>query len=638
VACVSVTPLVMAAPAQAGTTVEATSASDLSQYLNDPLVEKVILVAELGDGDREFVFANLEGVDNKVLEAGAYSLPPMHVGNGKLTIKGGSIDAFTLSAAYDEREALGWPYELTHHLIKVYGDSTLEMDGTTIDLPLEGDTNPATPASVFALYSPEYDPTDAGTMATDPAALVLRQVTTPAAPLSRALVISTATAPTETQLTIKQSDLVFTGGGTLHASWWGTTADNDPVDDAWVYVTESLLWMSTGADDPAIGMVFTPASSDSQRMPFLQSDGRAYVERSFFFNFQTDGQALVEAPWVEMSELFVETLQRHDDSPQGGALVQGQNIAVGGSLICGVKGGDAVFYADSESNTAPMRRSVHVMSSALWKVQPSLFGMALGGGADTAVPNEDGLYARNVTLQHLHDLEDGDVERTPVVHHASDHDYAPGELLNVYLQGPWLLGDAVRSSEAEGNEKLLAISVVMSDPHYDGFPCDDKAGCANAVDRHLSESVLDRNCQDIAFAYAQQLAGSEVGLDRGLKDLLPEPADDSYRPALTDLDGFPTAQTWAFDHLSPGEWGRVELDCDTGSAPESLFIGGFASDVGRCTLPLLEPISADAQPDAPDLPDPEADGEALYGLATGCRTQLGGVFLLLPLLGLRRRE
>ena len=625
--------VLMASTAHAST-VEVTTADEMETQLNEGAVEVVRLTAPLEDSDKKFIYVNLEG-RNKVLEMGDYSLPPMHIGNGELTVVGGRVDDFTVSAANEARAGAGWPFELTHHLIKVYGDTTVTLEGTVIDLPPETDDNPAFPPSVFALYSPAFDPLNPdASPSSSPANLELRSLAT-GEPLSRALVLSTALSPQVTQLLVKDVDLVFSSGGTLHASWWGEDGEVDPIDDASVYLTSSKLLWSVDDGDQAAGLLFTPSTGDTLRLPFLQGAGRVFVENTLMSKFATEGSALVEAPRVEFREILMDKLVRYDGGGKGGALAEGINIAMAGSLICGVNGGHAVFYAEQPADS-DLKRSVHVMSSALWKVEPSLFGMSLPDTQE-ADESEEGLFARNVTLHHVSEGTSDEGERTPIVYRQDDHQVAPGELLNLYAQGQWMLGDAVRKTESD--DGLLAESVVMSDPERtDGEPCGDYEGCQSAPERHLSAGLVNHTCEDVIAALVRELDGEAVGFEHSLQDVQPEQVDDDFRAALVvDVVGFVEPGVWSFDSTARGEWDETQLNCNlSDGASSSTYVGGYRSEVGTCTLPILKPIELDTDP--PEDGTTDSENAELFGLATGCRSRLAGGLLVLPLLGLRRRD
>ena len=621
----------------------ASSWAEVAAALNNPDVEEVSLSADfdgvLPGAPADLLRVNLQQTSKTLTLETDRPLAPMYIGNGELTVYGGNITSDTRASAdvaVDNR--------ITGHIIKIYGNARVKFSGLHIDDLSETTATPFQPPAVFALYSDERDPTGVdGTAPTEPARLELHELGNKDSPLSRALVVSTGATPRATELLLWSTELEFGERGSLHASVWqsdtGTTDSDDPMvaDNALVEVLRSIF----GAPDAAgsVGVVF---ENGETRRPFLESAGRVTLSQVALSSFETENAPLITAPKVVLEGLVIHDVKRlaADDGSPAGGIVEGLNIATMGSLFCGLQGDGAVFHApalDAYAGSPTTLRSVHLMSSALWQVESSLFGMT-PEASDSNNAGQYGLFARNLTLHHGSAGDGSSSARTPVVHRAFDSDSTvDGELVNVYLEGAWQLGVEVGESSSASEPLVVPTSVLMSDPDNTDTPCAGASGCSDLTSVLLDEGVVSTDCQTVMSAIQAPLFDERVsplGWSRDLAELMPEELEDGVRPALRLVTNIPDAQDWTFDESSAGEWASSAPACTGRTEGEELYIGGYPS--GRdseddpCVLPLLAPEQL--QRDGTD------EAEVAYGLAAGCRSSAMGVLVWLPLLGLRRRK
>ena len=635
--------LARGAPA-AARSVEVATLDALQGALDAVEVDEIVLTADMvGTTSDRFVYADLKGVD-KVIYADFYRLPPMKIAGAVLTVSGGVIDAASAEALDNIFASLDTRTFLSEYFLRVYGDTTLILDGTVLAMPPAGDGVSALPATYIEVHSSEADLFNVGVPSDAAGSVWLTNVTTGSEPLSRALVITADEDPEPSDVAVENAFLEVTAGAVIHGVRWRDADATAPVGDGAVKLRN--VWISRADDDRdpdshLVGLTIEPSTGGRVELPFLQSGGTVEVSNARLSHLGTRGTPLIVAPTVVLNGVMADDISLVPADPTRASVVEGENISVVGSLLCELRGGGVAFHAtadfDPDHGTA---RSVYVLNSAMWHLDQSLFSMDLPDGGDAFATDgtQSALVAANVTLHHTLEFEETS-ERTPVaLRPSSDHGFPAGVLRNAYLQGSWQLGEAI---EREGNTRILANSVVMATSESVPGPCGDTDGCVTSDTHHLHDDLVARSCSEVLDTFTEALLEpDDMGrrwLTGALVDLDPDDFPELHeRPTLLEVDTAPPGIDWsAPDPELGGSWADGAVSCDASPDGEAVAIGAWSAASGTCSLPLLEPVSAEEvfEEDAEDVAE-----EAIFGLASSCRYGSAAAWLLLPgLWGLRRR-
>jgi hypothetical protein len=432
---------------------------------------------------------------------------------------------------------------------------------------------------------------------------------------------------------------------------------------------------------PKVGILLqdsgTTPTPRAVNLPFLATDGLLEVNDSRFSQLATQDIPLMVAPVVVLNRSMVDTLEDvGPGSENHTGLALASDLLVQSSLVCHIRGTEAVFGAIHQTYAEDTPLSVYVLNSALWQLDHSLFQMSFSGGyqADHHT-RTSAMVAANVTI-HRSPEAAATGPASVVMSHGTG--FVPEVMLyNTYLQGAW--------SIAHPTDHLASAAVVMHDTGH-AAPCDGRSdvACTDAAMPHLNEEfATDTDCSEAMQVWAQMLLddpiddgsyGSRYLLSLGetLSSLNPAAFDDDQRPALMLItEPSPDARhVWGYPETSlHGTWEFADRYRCASDNPTEIGAWSTATE-DHCSLPFLEPYAADPSddsgestdpadpmepddtgttratwdsadpgtPPAPDTPDGLSLGSNnMHGLASDCRYSAASIWLLLP-LALRRRR
>ncbi|MBO87033.1 MAG: hypothetical protein CL927_16925 [Deltaproteobacteria bacterium] len=603
------------ASSAAASTVQASTTSELSNGLMRSDVDIVEMQAHL-DGRGRIEIA-IDG--DKTLRAGNKRLPLLVLrGSGSLTIEGGLYT----ETALDEATSLPDPGARVRSFVRLQDDVDLRLVDTSLDVP-QPQTTGTLPLAVVEIQEEQISVSMHGIQ------------NSPELPLTFALAITTNSDPISSTFELNRSTLYVGDGAILHGLRWDSP--RQAVANSLVALYDSWFEMvDPDATSTAVGM---PADGDPTApygMPFVESTDHLVVVNTRFSGLRTNASTLLRGRRIQIDQGMVDTLYDIDPSiPSPASVAIAGNIFVQSSMMCDIDGSDALFASvpdDDPSSTTEDPLSVYVLNSVFWQLNHSLFHLDLAEGDWDTTPwgRDSGLFAANITL-HLRDLTTANAS-TPVATATEAHPRLV--LQNAYLQGHWNPGDP--------SSRRVFDHVIVSEPVH-GDPClpQGDSRCVHTAALHLSEAVLTPTCTEVMdnFTTPMLLEGTDRRqLGNSLLDLSPDdlPVRDR-RPALqpfTELDG--NGSNWSAP-TSFGTWGdRIECTADTPTPIVGAWSGNNDASSGHtCSLAVLEPDEP-IETEAP-TGNPPANND-LYGLSSDCRYSAAGVWILLPIVGCRRRK
>jgi len=664
--------------------------------------DTIVLMDDVRDGDdgvAEYLDIRLAG-DTKTVEAGEFTLPYMHLsGNhGSVVINGGvyAEDSFAAMPDSPSTSPHGNLEVLSRYFVRIYGKTTLTFSGTRFDMNGEDEAAAVHPLTVVELrghYQPDtYAMAPANTGANVKMVNVWNRCDSP---LTQALVINSHDVGDSTNLSsfkLLQSKLYLGDGAVVHGSRWKDpderhqTEGADPtvlIDQAWFVPppADEDAAICSDVSQPKVGMLLedsgTPTTTRPVNLPFLATDGLLEVQDSRFSQLATQDIPLMVAPVLVLNRSMVDTLEDVGPSSENHTgLALASDLLVKSSLMCDIRGTDAVFGAIHQTYAEDTPLSLYVLNSALWQLDQSLFQMSI---SDQYQPdhhdNASAMVAANVTLHRTQAA--AATGSTPVVMPHGSGFVPEMRLYNTYLQGAW--------SIAHPADQLTSAAVVMHDAAR-ATPCNERAdvACTNAMSPHLSEDFAEEtNCSQAMQVWAQKLLNEPISdgsygdryllsPEDDLSTLSPADFDDDQRPALILITEPSSDERRVWGYPETNQYGTWEFtDSDRCASDNPTEIGAWSTaTANHCSLPFLEPYGTDASEDSeettaptdpmepedtgatqasldssdpsarldPDAPDGLSLGsDSMHGLASDCRYSAASVWFLLP-LALRRRR
>ncbi len=616
------------------------------------------------DGQYAYVDIDLGGADMTII-AGEHPLPFMRIsGTGSMTVTGGRLAlADGVDLPVDDTTTGGGStlLPMSRYLIRVYGEASLSLSGTELDLPPPADdTHPFAVVELRGGKKPGtdqvFDDTTAG------AQVDMRQIWARSdRPLSYALAVTAFDHPHASTFRLAQSKLHVDDGAIAHAARFVGDDRSLGLDGS---VILDRTWFEPATDAPEDFTVGATVSAVEDvhpaDIPFLSSGGALRVTNTRFSQLQTADGPLVESTSILFDQVMVDGLEDHAPSLDGDRVVLaiGRQVFVQSSLMCDLRGGDAVFGSTGSGAARP--RGIHVVNSALWQLEQSLLELPLEDGA---VHDAATVVIANVTLHHDAPLSTG--ARRSLVVPDEPTDTLPLVILqNSYLQGAWSLAELAADSAVVRTVMGDAVSAGGCGHFSDGGGCTHSttlhldagyaaASCTSAMDEltlSLLEEVANNRWQPKEFADLKHITAGSLDTTEALRRpalrRITEPVSGEEWKLPTDGDEGWEASEWCW---SNGEAAAAEIGAWS-SGPE-----GFSDVETSCSLPMLEPydlpegaildsgiIDLVEDADSGTLPLASAsnglESRIQYGLAAGCRYSTAAVWLILPLGLLRRRR